>query len=53
MNPAKLEPYLVMIYTLIYAAETMGLSSLKEFRDLMRALNDPNIINTYVNPEII
>lgn len=31
----------------------MGLSSLKEFRDLMRALNDPQIVPVYVNKEIM
>lgn len=31
----------------------MGLSSLKEFRDLMRALNDPQTLLLYVNKEII
>lgn len=49
-NPQKMAPYLSMIYTLIYAAETMGLSSLKEFRDLMKALNDPQAVMTLVNP---
>ena len=41
-----------MIYSLIYGAEHLGLSSLKEFHDLMRALNDPMAVMKYVNPEI-
>ena len=31
----------------------MGLSSLNEFKALMRALNDPMALNSYINPEII
>ncbi len=41
-----------MIYSLIYGAEHLGLSSLKEFQDLMRALNDPMAVMKHVNPEI-
>ena len=50
MNPQKMEPWLPMIYSLIYAADHMGLSSLKEFKALMRALNDPVSVDKYVNP---
>ena len=48
-NPQKLEPFLEMIYSLIYAADHMGLSSLQEFKALMRALNDPMTLEKYVN----
>jgi hypothetical protein len=52
-NQPKLEPFLEMIYSLIYAADHMGLSSLVEFKALMRALNDPVAIEKYVNKEIL
>ena len=39
-----------MIYSLLYAADHMGLSSLIEFKNLMRALNDPTTVEKYVNP---
>lgn len=52
-NPQKMEPYLQMIYSLIYAADLMGLSSLVEFKNLMRALNDPVAVEKYVNPDIM
>lgn len=52
-NPQKMEPWLPMIYSLIYAADHLGLSSLAEFKTLMRALNDPVALEKYVNPEII
>ena len=42
-----------MIYSLIFAADRMGLSSLQEFKALMRALNDPVAIEKYVNRDII
>lgn len=42
-----------MIYSLIYAADHLGLSSLAEFKTLMRALNDPVAVEKYVNPDII
>jgi hypothetical protein len=51
-NLQKMEPFLVMIYSLIFAANTLGLSSLTEFKALMRALNDPVALEKYVNPEI-
>lgn len=41
MEPGKIEQWLPMIYSLIWAADRMGLSSLNEFKALMRALNDP------------
>lgn len=52
-NPQKMEPYLQMIYSLIYAANYMGLSSLVEFKNLMKALNDPVAVEKYVNPDIM
>lgn len=48
--PEKMEPWLPMIYSLIYAADRMGLSSLSDFKSLMRALNDPVALEKYVNP---
>lgn len=51
--PQKIEPWLPMIYSLIYAADYLGLSSLAEFKALMRALNDPVALQRYVNPEIM
>ena len=53
MNPQKLEPYLEMIYSLMYAADQMGLSSLVEFKNLMKALNDPVALEKYVNRDIM
>jgi hypothetical protein len=52
-NPQKLEPFLEMVYSLIYAADHMGLSSLQEFKALMRALNDPVALEKYVNRDIL
>jgi hypothetical protein len=52
-NPQKIEPFLCMIYSLIFAADQMGLSSLAEFKALMRALNDPVGVQKYVNPDLI
>jgi hypothetical protein len=52
-NPAKIEPWLMMIYSLIYAADQLGLSSLNEFKAVLRALNDPQGMQNYVNPEIV
>lgn len=48
-----MQPYLELIYSLLYAAEHMGLSSLVEFKNLMKALNDPVSIEKYVNPEVL
>lgn len=47
-----MRPYLEMIYSLIYAADQMGLSSLVEFKALMRALNDPLALEKYVHKDI-
>ena len=52
MNPDKMEPWLPMIYSLIWAADRMGLSSLNEFKALMRALNDPVAVEKYVDKEV-
>ena len=52
-NPDKIEPWLTQIYSLLYAAEAMGLSSLNEFKAVMKALNDPVALKKYVNPEIV
>ena len=49
----KIEPFLVMIYSLIYAADHLGLSSLAEFKNLMKALNNPIALDKYLNPEIV
>ena len=53
MNPTKLEPFLEMIYSLIFAADHMGLSSLVEFKNLLRALNDPVGLEKYVNKDVL
>ena len=42
-----------MIYSLIFAANHMGLSSLVEFKNLLRALNDPVGLDKYVNKDIM
>ena len=42
-----------MIYSLIYAAEQLGLSSLTEFKNLMRALNNPIALEMYVYSEVV
>lgn len=52
-NHDKLEPWLAHIYSLIYAADHLGLSSLNEFKTVMRSLNDPQALEQYVNPEIL
>ena len=52
MDPNKLEPYLEMIYSLMFAADHMGLSSLIEFKNLLKALNNPGIVDKYVNKDI-
>ena len=43
-NKEKLQPFLPMIYSLLYAADRLGLSSLNEFKTAMRALNDPQAV---------
>jgi hypothetical protein len=52
-NHEKIEPWLLHIYSLLYAADHLGLSSLNEFKSVMKSLNDPESVKTYVNPEII
>lgn len=42
-----------MIYSLLFAADQLGLSSLVEFKTILRALNDPVAVKQYVNPQII
>lgn len=42
-----------MIFSLIYAADLMGLKSLNEFKAVMRSLNDPHADIRNVNPEIV
>lgn len=51
-NHEKLEPWLVPVHSLLYAADQLGLSSLNEFKSAMRALNDPLMADKFVNPEI-
>lgn len=52
-NHEKIEPWLGHIYSLLYAADHLGLSSLNEFKSVMKSLNDPESVKKYVNPEII
>lgn len=52
-NPEKMELWLPLIYSLIYGAEQLGLSSLNEFKTVMKALNDPIAVPKHTNPEII
>ena len=52
-NPEKMEPWLPLIYSLIYGADQLGLSSLNEFKTVMRALNDPVAVPKHTNPEIL
>lgn len=52
-NPGKIEPWLPLIYSLIYGADQLGLSSLNEFKSVMRALNDPVAVPKHTNPEIL
>lgn len=52
-NQQKIEPYLMQIHSLLYAADRMGLSSLNEFKAVMKALNDPTGQLQFTNPEII
>jgi hypothetical protein len=41
-----------MVYSLLYAADHLGLSSLNEFKNAVRALNDPLAVEQYINPDI-
>jgi diaminopimelate decarboxylase len=52
-NTEKIAPWLPQIYSLIYAADYLGLSSLMEFKTVMNALNNPQALAMYVNAEII
>ena len=52
-KPDKIEPWLPFIYSLIYGADHLGLSSLNEFKAVMKALNDPQAVPKYTNPEIV
>lgn len=52
-NPDKMEPWLPLIYSLIYGADQLGLSSLNEFKSVMKALNDPVAVPKHTNPEIL
>lgn len=52
-NPQKIQPWLTQIYSLIYAANALGLTSLNEFKAVMKALNDPMALQKYVNPELV
>lgn len=52
-NREKLQPWLTPIYSLLFAADHLGVSSLNEFKSVMRGLNDPTIMMDYVNPEIV
>ncbi len=49
-NPLKMEPWLPLIYSLIYGADHLGLSSLNEFKAVLRALNDPVAVPKFTNP---
>lgn len=40
-NQQKIEPWLPQVHTMLYAADHLGLSSLNEFKAVMRALNNP------------
>ena len=52
-NPQKMEPWLPLIYSLIYGANHLGLSSLNEFKTVMKALNDPVAVPKLSNQEIV
>jgi hypothetical protein len=52
-KPDKIEPWLPFIYSLIYGADHLGLSSLNEFKAVLKALNDPQAVPKYTNPEIV
>ena len=49
-HPEKMEPWLPLIYSLIYGAGQLGLSSLNEFKSVMKALNDPVAVPKHTNP---
>lgn len=49
----KMEEWLPLIYSLIYGAEQLGLSSLNEFKSVMRGLDDPAAVLNFANPEIV
>lgn len=53
-NKEKLGPWLPQVYTLLFAADHLGLSSLNEFKTVMKALNNPDPLEAdqYINPEI-
>ena len=52
-NQQKIMPWLTQIHTMLYAADHLGLSSLNEFKSVMKALNNPIEANLYINPEIV
>ena len=52
-NQQKLEPWLPQIYSILYAADRLGLSSLTEFKAILKALNDPSGQPKYCSPEIM
>ena len=43
----------MQIHSLLYAADRLGLSSLNEFKTVMKALNDPTGVLQFTNPEIV
>ncbi len=52
-NRQKIEPWLMHIFSLQFAAEHMGLSSLNDFRRVIRSLYDPQGVVKYCNPDIV
>ena len=48
-NAEKMEPWLPLIYSLIHGANQLGLSSLNEFKTVMKTLNDPVSVPKYTN----
>jgi len=52
-NQQKIEPWLMYIFTLQFAADRMGLSSLNDFRHVIRSLYDPQSAIKYCNPDIV
>lgn len=41
------------IFSLQFAADHMGLSSLNDFRNVIRTLYDPQGVTKYCNPDIV
>ena len=51
-NQEKLTPWFPQIFTLLFASDHLGLSSLHEFKNAMKGINQIPNSEQYINPEI-